>query len=61
MVNVGTLGYCHGVRVAAGTSSTVGGPEGGACVVVRGRESRPHGEGGQRIRSAVTVMPGGHL
>jgi hypothetical protein len=28
-------------------------------VVVRGRESRPHGEGGQRDRSGSTAMPGG--
>ena len=32
---------------------------GGALVVVRGRESRPHGEGGQRVRSFETGMPGG--
>lgn len=32
---------------------------GGAPVVVGGRESRPHGEGGQRVRSFVTGMPGG--
>ena len=32
---------------------------GGAPVVVRGRESRPHGEGGQQVRSAGIGMPGG--
>ena len=32
---------------------------GGVPVVVGGRESRPHGEGGQRVRSAGTGMPGG--
>ena len=32
---------------------------GGAAVVVRGRESRPHGEGRQRDRSAGCAMPGG--
>jgi hypothetical protein len=32
---------------------------GGACVVVRGRESRPHGEGRQQDRSAGTARPGG--
>lgn len=32
---------------------------GGAAVVVRGRESRPHGEGRQRDRSAGAAMPGG--
>jgi len=32
---------------------------GGALVVVRGRESRPHGEGGQRVRNVGTGTPGG--
>src|SRR5262249_41673207 len=32
---------------------------GGVLVVVGGRESRPHGEGGQRDRSARSGMPGG--
>jgi hypothetical protein len=32
---------------------------GGGSVVVRGRESRPHGEGTQRVRNAGTGMPGG--
>jgi hypothetical protein len=31
----------------------------GAPVVVRGRESRPHGEGGQPVRSLGAGMPGG--
>ena len=31
----------------------------GALVVVRGRESRPHGEGGQRVRNGGTGTPGG--
>ena len=31
----------------------------GALVVVRGRESRLHGEGGQRVRNAGTGTPGG--
>ena len=31
----------------------------GVLVVVRGRESRPHGEGGQRVRSRGTGMAGG--
>jgi hypothetical protein len=31
----------------------------GALVVVRGRESRPHGEGGQQVRSRRTGTPGG--
>lgn len=32
---------------------------GGGSVVVRGRESRPHGEGTQRVRSCCDGMPGG--
>jgi len=32
---------------------------GGGSVVVRGRESRLHGEGTQRVRSGSTGMPGG--
>ena len=32
---------------------------GGAFVVVRGRESRSHGEGGQRVRRPRCGMPGG--
>lgn len=32
---------------------------GGGSVVVRDRESRPHGEGTQRVRSGRTGMPGG--
>ncbi len=32
----------------------------GGPVVVRGRESRSHGEGVQRVGSAVAGMPGGH-
>lgn len=32
---------------------------GGALVVVRGRESRSHGEGGQRVRSSGIGRPGG--
>jgi len=31
----------------------------GGSVVVRGRESRPHGEGTQQVRSVVTGTPGG--
>ena len=34
---------------------------GGASVVVRGRESRPHGEGRQQVRSDGFGMPGGRL
>ena len=61
MVNVGTLAHRPIHPDRAGASSTEGEPGGGACVVVRGRESRPHGEGGQRDCSKDTVMPGGHL
>jgi hypothetical protein len=32
---------------------------GGGSVVVRGWESRPHGEGTQRVRDVGTGMPGG--
>ncbi len=32
---------------------------GGGSVVVRGRESRPHGEGTQRVRDGGTGMSGG--
>jgi hypothetical protein len=32
---------------------------GGGPVVVRGRESRLHGEGGQQVRGCGTGMPGG--
>jgi hypothetical protein len=31
---------------------------GGVLVVVRGRESRPHGEGAQRVSNAVMAMAG---
>jgi hypothetical protein len=64
MVNVGTIsgpsfpscsqhedGQVHRRLMAPGW--------GGGSVVVRGRESRPHGEGTQRIRSRRTGMPGG--
>jgi len=33
----------------------------GAFVLVRGRESRPHGEGRQQVRSVGVGMPGGRL
>lgn len=33
--------------------------QGGGSVVVRGRESRQHGEGIQRVRSLRIVIPGG--
>lgn len=34
---------------------------GGGLVVVRARESRVHGEGGQQVRSVGTGTPGGRL
>jgi len=36
----------------------MGSRQGGAAVVVRGRESRLHGEGRQRVRSRAAGMPG---
>src|SRR5215218_2813123 len=64
MVNVGTLpgspdpptGQVGGGQARRQPRVWAGG---GAPVVVRGRESRPHGEGGQRVRSGGTGMPGG--
>ena len=40
----------------AGSSSADGTGRGGAPVVVRGRESRPHGEGGQQVSSGRAGM-----
>ena len=60
-VNVGTLDHRRGDNATAGASSAEGDSRGGACIVVRERESRLHGEGRQRVRGKVTVMPGGHL
>ena len=63
-VNVGTLPG----RPPCRTASVVGGQAdrqlmigdgGGAFVVVRGRESRPHGEGRQRDCSGGIGRPGG--
>jgi len=47
--HVGGQGRCH-LRCGAG---------GGAAVVVRGRESRLHGEGRQQAGNDVAVTPGG--
>jgi hypothetical protein len=41
-----------------GSSPTGGHGRGGGLVVVGGRESRPHGEGGQRVCREVGGMPG---
>ncbi|HEX2418922.1 MAG TPA: hypothetical protein VHJ83_12510, partial [Micromonosporaceae bacterium] len=62
-VNVGSVpGWSRrpAVRVGGGqVRARPGRPgRGGAAVVVRGRESRPHGEGRQRVRSAGTGMAG---
>jgi len=64
MVNVGTV-----LGSPSPSSSQLAGGQvhrrlmtrgwGGGSVVVRGRESRPHGEGTQRVRSEGTGMPGG--
>ncbi len=64
MVNVGTVA----VLPFPASSLLVGGQvhrrlmmpqRGGGFVVVRARESRVHGEGTQRVRSAVAGMSGG--
>ena len=64
MVNVGTVA----VLPFPASSQLVGGQvrrrlmmsqRGGGFVVVRARESRAHGEGTQRVRSAVAGMSGG--
>ena len=64
MVNVGTVS----VLPFPASSQLVGGQvhrrlmmpgRGGGPVVVRARESRAHGEGAQRVRSAVAGMSGG--
>ena len=64
VVNVGTIS-----GLPSPPASQVGGGQarrqllaprwGGVLVVVRGRESRPHGEGGQRVRSRGAGMSGG--
>ena len=64
MVNVGTVAESP----SPASSQLVGGQarcqlmapgRGGGSVVVRGRESRSHGEGTQRVSSVVAGMPGG--
>lgn len=63
MVNVGTVRVrpptCRPGWWWAGPPSTYGHGRGGAGVVVRGRESRPHGEGRQQVRSLGAARPGG--
>ena len=64
MVNVGTISGLPSPPPSQGGGGQVrrrlmSPGWGGALVVVRGRESRLHGEGGQRARSTWTGMPGG--
>jgi hypothetical protein len=64
VVNVGTVN-----EASAGSASQAGRGQvhrlprrrwrGGAAVVVRGRESRSHGQGRQRVRSAGAGRSGG--
>ena len=63
-VNVGTVSgspFPASIRLVGGQAHrrlTAPG-RGGGSVVVRGRESRPHGEGTQRVRSCCDGTPGG--
>jgi len=64
MVNVGTVSVlpspASGLLVGGQVHRRLMTPgRGGGFVVVRGRESRSHGEGTQRVRSAVAGMSGG--
>lgn len=63
VVNVGTVPVSPSLsdRAESGQARCrLMAPEwGGAPVVVRGRESRPHGDGGQRVRSVGSGTPGG--
>ena len=64
IVNVGTLPSRPYLRWATAAvrqadRQLMAGDGGGAFVVVRGRESRPHGEGRQRDRSRGIGMLGG--
>src|SRR5487761_1095012 len=64
VVNVGTawaLPYLPTSQVGSGKDRRhpMAPRRDGASVVVRGRESRLHGEGRQRVRSLATGMPGG--
>jgi hypothetical protein len=63
-VNMGTLPHspspaCRQHVGGRGRCHPMGGAGGGVAVVVRGRESRPHGEGRQQAGNDVWVMPGG--
>jgi hypothetical protein len=64
MVNVGTVARSPYLSVSQADSGKacrllMVWQRGGGSVVVRGRESRPHGEGTQRVRSCGTGMPEG--
>jgi len=64
-VNVGTvsrLPFLPSSRDGSGQACRrlMAGRRGGASVVVRGRESRSHGEGRQQVRSCECGMPGVH-
>ena len=63
-VNMGTLPcppypVCCQQPGGQGHRRLMGPVGGGAAVVVRGRESRPHGKGRQRVRNEGAAMPGG--
>ena len=63
-VNMGTLSClpfpaCSQHAGGQGRRRLRGAAGGGAAVVVRGRESRPHGEGRQQASNDVWVRPGG--
>jgi hypothetical protein len=63
-VNMGTLPcppypVCCQQPGGQGHRRLTGAAGGGAAVVVRGRESRPHGKGRQRVRNEGAAMPGG--
>jgi len=62
--NMGTLPFlplpaCGQHVGGQGHRHPMGAVGGGAVVVVRGRESRPHGEGRQQASKESEVMPGG--
>lgn len=61
VVNVGTVRHSPFLPQGSGQARrrSMGVGWGGDPVVVRGRESRSHGEGGQRVRSCGTGMAGG--
>src|SRR5215216_7470457 len=58
VVNVGTVPVSP-TRGGQARCRLMAPERGGGSVVVRGRESRPHGEGTQQVSSADVGMPGG--